>query len=418
MIISNQFSSSRYNEKGAVIILIAILMVAFISIVALAVDVYHLYVVRNELQNGADSGALAGARELYLDDGTAVDPSSNTIAGNTSVQNASEQTPVEVIYNAGANTGDVQRGHWSFATRSFTANNSLTAIDIGSYTEAELDANLNYINAIKVKTHRRDTPAASFFARIFGYENFEVGAEAVAYLGYAGSLLPANLDQPIAICEESILNVDGNYDCNMGRMLNSGKDPDSANTGGWTNFSQPCVTASKPEMDALICGDGNPYQVNYGQGIGAQGGVQDVTFRNFEDCWESETEKKQFWNMTLPVIECPSNNVSNCPTVVGAVNVNVVWIQRDNDTGYDEVPREMEDWSCNEATPGFDCWKRFIDHFNLANVTGRPVTDQEYADMYQKKSIFFLPSCEKIDPSGITGGTNYGVLAQIPVLVD
>lgn len=282
------------NKKGAVLPLIALLMLFFIGIIALSVDVYHLYVVRNELQNGADAGALAGARELYLGGGTAVNPNSNTIAANTALQNASEKLPVEVMYNAGANSGDVQRGHWSFATRTFTPNSSLTAIDIGSYTEEELDANTDFINAVKVHTRRQGTPAASFFARIFGYEDFAVGAEAVAYLGYAGSLNPGDLDQPIAICEESIVNSDGDYDCNMGRMLNSGNDSNTANTGGWTNFSQPCVTASRPEMAQLVCGDGNPYQVNYGEGIGAMGGVQDVTFRDFVDCWEAATDKEEF----------------------------------------------------------------------------------------------------------------------------
>jgi Flp pilus assembly protein TadG len=418
MILHDKFFSTRDNEKGAVIVLIAILMIFFIGIVALAVDVYHLYVVRNELQNAADGGSLAGARELYIVDGTAVNHNANAIAANTAVQNASERIPVEVNYNAGTNSGDVERGHWSFATRTFTPNDSLSTIDMGNYTEAELDANLDYINAVKVITRRQGTPAASFFAQIFGYKDFAVGAEAVAYLGFAGSLLPADLDQPIAICEESILNDEGNYDCNMGRMLNSGKDPDTGNTGGWTNFSQPCVTASKPEMDALICTEGNPDQVNYGEGMGAMGGVQDVTFRNFEECWDRETDKKHFWNMTLPVIQCPSNNVSNCATMVGAVNVNVVWVQRDLDTGYDTVPREMENWSCEEGTPGFDCWKSFVDHFNLANVTGPPTSDQDYMDMWQKKAIYFLPSCEKMNPSGVTGGKNYGVLAQIPVLVD
>jgi hypothetical protein len=34
-----------------------------------------------------------------------------------------------------------------------------------------------------------------------------------------------------------------------------------------------------------------------------------------------------------------------------------------------------------------------------------------------QKTIFILPSCEPHEPSGTTGGENYGVLAKIPVLV-
>ena len=55
------------NEKGVTIVLVAILMVVLVMFVAIAVDLGHLYVARNELQNAADAGALAGARMLYID---------------------------------------------------------------------------------------------------------------------------------------------------------------------------------------------------------------------------------------------------------------------------------------------------------------------------------------------------------------
>jgi len=55
-----------------------------------------------------------------------------------------------------------------------------------------------------VVARRQATPAASFFARIFGYQNFQLSAEAVAYLGFAGSLMPEEANQPIAICIQSI----------------------------------------------------------------------------------------------------------------------------------------------------------------------------------------------------------------------
>ena len=54
------------NEKGVTIVLVAILMTVLVMFVALAVDLGHLYVARNELQNAADAGALAGAHELYV----------------------------------------------------------------------------------------------------------------------------------------------------------------------------------------------------------------------------------------------------------------------------------------------------------------------------------------------------------------
>jgi hypothetical protein len=426
----------KKDQKGAVIVLVAILLVVFIGMAALAIDVYHLFVVRNELQNAADAGALAGAKVLYYNDtdndpdnnppagvpNFTINPGANTVAYNTAIANLSENIAVEVN-NPDSNSGDVQRGHWSFSANSgngdFTPNATIEPFpfDITTPTADELDVDTDFINAVRVKVRRQDVPASSFFAQIFGFEDFGLTAEATAYIGFAGTINPEDLDQPIAICEESIINDDGDYDCNMGRMLNSGSNLNTANTGGWTNFSQPCATANANEMKSLICGDGNPDEVTLGQGMGAVGGVQDVVLADLVNCWENATDTKELWNMTLPVIECPGNNVSNCSNVVGAVNVNVVWIVHQNDPGYNNVPREMEDWTCTDPD-GFECWKDFVDHFNLANVTGMPATDEEYAEMYQKKNIFFLPSCEGLDPTGVTGGPNFGVLAEIPVLVD
>jgi hypothetical protein len=46
-----------------------------------------------------------------------------------------------------------------------------------------------------------------------------------------------------------------------------------------------------------------------------------------------------------------------------------------------------------------------------------PADNAPYAT-FAKKSIYFLPSCKAHEPRGNTGGENFGVLAEIPVLVD
>jgi Flp pilus assembly protein TadG len=400
----------KKDQKGAVVVLVAVLLILFLGMAALAIDVYHLFVVRNELQNAADAGALAGAKVLYYNNtdndpdndppsdelNFTINPNANTVAYNTAIENLSENVSVEVNDHA-SNAGDVQRGHWSFSANGgdglFTPNDTLTTIDIGNFSKEELDVNNDFINAVRVVVRRQDKPASSFFAQIFGFENFGVVAEATAYIGFAGSINPGEIDQPIAICEESIVDEDGDYSCNMGRMLNSGSNLNTANTGGWTNFSQPCDTADASEMKSLICGDGNPEEMKFGVGIGAVGGVQDVVLNDLVDCWmatEAPSNKPptHVWNMTLPVVKCPGNNVSNCPTLVGAVNVDVVWIIHKNDPKYDDVPREMEDWTCTDPD-GFVCWKSFVDHFQLANVTGPPMSDEDYEEMYQKKTYSF-----------------------------
>lgn len=52
------------RQRGAIVIMSAFLLVVMLGMVALAVDVGRLMVVRNELQNAADAAALAGAARL------------------------------------------------------------------------------------------------------------------------------------------------------------------------------------------------------------------------------------------------------------------------------------------------------------------------------------------------------------------
>jgi len=51
----------RTRNRGQVLILVALALVALMGFAALAVDVGFLFTVRNQLQRCADSGALAGA---------------------------------------------------------------------------------------------------------------------------------------------------------------------------------------------------------------------------------------------------------------------------------------------------------------------------------------------------------------------
>jgi len=413
------------NERGVSAILIAILLLVLMGFAALALDIGHIVVSRNELLNAADAGALAGARFLYNNNGTAVNPNANQIARNAAIANNAEKIPVEVNL-PNDNTGDVKRGHWRFSDKTFWPNTSLLPVNLWNVTTAELDADLDFINAVQVKTRREAIPIVAFFARIFGIPSFQPTATAVAYLGFAGTLAPGEADQPIAICKQSIQDANGLYTCNTGRMLNSGSNDATHNTAGWTNFSQPCDTANANEMRGLICSGGNPGSVTYGQGMGASGGVQDNVFRALRDCWiASDTTPaadglpNESWELTLPVVDCPGNNVSNCATLLGAVTLKVVFMSPEGGTpDINDAPSEMDGWifsgsdfNLDGTIDGQDRWGEFVTTFNLQNVDGSPAP-------YDKKSMYFLPDCTPHEPTGGSGGENYGVLAKIPVLVE
>jgi len=421
------FSKSRLSERdGATVIIVAIALVMLLGFGAFAVDIGYLYVVRNELQNAADAGALAGAAALYNNDGTAVQPTANVIGQEAAMRNTAVRTAVEVTLNG--NSGDVQRGHYSFATGTFTPNASLLPVSLWNVSTEELDANTDFINAVKVTTHRSAPAAPSFFSKIFGYDSFALAAEAVAYIGFAGTLYPLNVDKPIAMCQESLLDAEGNYSCSIGRMINSGSDAGSHNTAAWTNYSQPCKTANANDMAQLLagCGGSNPTPIILGTGMGTSGGMQNSTYRkSIFSCWIDSLRAGNPLPLVLPVVECPGNNPGPCSKVVGAVEVTVVWITdviNTNKLNYDEVPSMMNTaekapWACSVPLTKYStqaqinqCWNEFASYYNLKN------TDNQNAPI-AKNSIYLLPSCTPHDPEGGTGGKNFGILAKIPVLV-
>jgi hypothetical protein len=428
-------------NKGAVLILVAVSLFALIGLAALAIDIGHLLLVRGELQNAADSGALAGAQVLYSFNGTV--PSINTASNTTAWQLAKDHLSDLKIVDV--NPDEVERGHWCFSCIDvetgkkgvFTANPSTNIVDLVGKTTAELDVDTNFINAVRVYARRSDTPSPAFFARIFGFQDFLMSAHAVAYIGFAGRLNPLEADEPIAICQQAIL-LNDEYVCNVGRMLS-----DNGDTAGWTNFEQPseCKGAvGDKEVGDAIC-KGNKTPIIFGNPMVATNGVQSNNFTALRECWSPDLKggKKAYpdrttsWTITLPVIDCgDSNKVTSCRDVVGAVNVQVVWITKSgNDPSYEQVPVKMDDWTA-PYTPNTEAnrklnWNDFVDHFNLrlpadsGHINGQPAYwNNVYGSNtygYGQKTVYFKPSCTIHEPTGTTGGKNFGILAKIPGLV-
>lgn len=449
------------NDKGVTAVTVLFHTILFLALATLAIDTGHLLLVKNELQNAADAGALAGARDLYLVDGTSVNPDANQTAYDIAKENMSDKKAVDIDWTSGTNIGDIQRGHWSFSKRKFEPIDSLATVSIGNYTTQELDENediygnkINFVNAVRVYA-RRDTSIlggtniASFFAKIIGIDDFKGVAEAIAYLGFAGTLAAGEVDIPIAICKQSIIKTiteDGvsteKYDCSTGRMLNSGKNAETHNTAAWTNFTQPCENATPGSVQEVLDGcTGNPEKIILGDQTGTTGGtnpnlIQHNTKPDLMECWEAayydsdgdgtkdasiDTDDDGVpdmpWNVTLPVIDCPKNNPGTCSKVMGAVNVDIVWIMKNGPKIDKDAPYKMGSWpntdeekTAASSADGNERWNSFISHFNLKTADGTPA-------IFSDKSIYFLPDCKFHEPTGVSGGENFGILAKIPVLV-
>ena len=62
----NKLKYGTSQEKGQVIVLIALMMVALLGLAAMAIDLSYVFVQRRDMQNAADAGTLAGGRLLAL----------------------------------------------------------------------------------------------------------------------------------------------------------------------------------------------------------------------------------------------------------------------------------------------------------------------------------------------------------------
>ena len=409
---------SPQRQRGVSIVLLAVGLFMLLAFTALAVDGGNLYVARNELHNAADAGSLAGARVLYTSDGSSVNPGANAVATDAAMANSSQNEAVEVL--------SALRGHWSFSTRTFEPNESLDPVDLFGRTAEDLDGDPNFINAVEVVTARQQSQVEAFFGRLFGFEGYDVVARSVAYIGFAGSLRPEDVDQPIALCRQALVDPSGNYSCNVGRFI-----PEGDQTGGWTNFKHNSSGASNAnELKSLVCGDGNPDEMRFGEDISTNNGQVQAAFSDLYDCWVEKTAKEEIWTLTLPVIDCDSGVAPSNP-LIGAVTVNIVWIIDQANNIDQRAPQQMElppedsggtspgTWS-HSSTSGAERWNSFVDTFNLQKPSGAPAywSSDPQQTGWKQKSIYFLPSCSYHEPKGRSGGENFGILAQIPVLVD
>ncbi len=143
------------NDSGAVAVIVAIMLVVFVGLSALVIDVGYMLNVRRQLQAAADAAALAGCRELILENGNAA-----------ALAKAEEYA-------------------------------LLNAVAPGDDLEMIKDPPLTEVGPDYVKvTVRKRTPVV--FARIWGYADNVVHAQAKAKIAYvSGARTPVPWALPI-----------------------------------------------------------------------------------------------------------------------------------------------------------------------------------------------------------------------------
>jgi hypothetical protein len=168
------------GTEGAVMVLTALGLVVFLGYAALAIDIGHLYVVKNELQNAADAGANAGALNLapYITTNP-VHPdwdSARAAADSTTKNNKTDQTLIT--------HSQVEVGYYSLINRGELQSSAImpTSVDVP---------------AVKVTVSRVDGqnngPVLPFLAQVLGINFMNVSAQAMAMISCPSTAPPGSL---------------------------------------------------------------------------------------------------------------------------------------------------------------------------------------------------------------------------------
>ncbi|MDE2341918.1 MAG: hypothetical protein KGL63_00770 [Betaproteobacteria bacterium] len=158
-----------HSQRGAVALIVAAALVGLLAIVALAVDIGHLLVVRNQAQNAVDAAALRGAAFLYS-------PGSNTpdfSPSGPAVTNATAAVPLNIAVTAN-DTVTVSANAW----------NALSTA--GKTGDAAVQVSLT-----------KQVPL--YFAPFFGLHQSNVSATAIAIVQSPTVLGPGGVNMPLAI---------------------------------------------------------------------------------------------------------------------------------------------------------------------------------------------------------------------------
>lgn len=152
MVIHRRFSDHR---RGATLVLICILMTVLVAMVAFAVDVGRMYLVRSQLQSAVDSGALAAGLQLRED-------SDDVDAAMAAAEEFVQLNRVGWLATVPEDAIVVTAGTWDSDTRTFTAGGDDP-------------------KAVQVSANLDDEPL--FFSSVLGHTKFSVPRSAIVSAG-------------------------------------------------------------------------------------------------------------------------------------------------------------------------------------------------------------------------------------------
>jgi Flp pilus assembly protein TadG len=300
------------NQQGSVATIAAVGVLLILGVVALAVDLGHLYVVKSELRRAADAGAMAGVRSLFPYPLTSAtlplmpNCSAALSQGRTICQANLVEREVPAIAN-------LQTGSWNWSASCFNA---------GCSTEP-------FTNAVTITVRRENIPLTVM--GVFGFGPVNLQATATAVMDWVGKVEPGNA---------FVLMIGKKY-VQTGDMyiyLN----PAPIDGGGW--YAKAPQGADNSTIKGYLDDPGTVPGLKQGDLVNMNNGDWGDVLQIINSSWIGKT----VW---VPVVDTEQFNQSG--PVVGFTSVTILDVGTQGDNKYVKVrANSIQDVPESRAGPG------------------------------------------------------------------
>lgn len=334
------------EQRGVAGMTVAISLTALIGMAAITLDIGRAFVTRSELQNIADSSALAAAGRLgfvYQDIATA----NNNLPTSDVMLSGSQEGEITLVADSMANVHSA--GGHSFIT---LATNDMTIgrFDIPSET---VTAGVTNADAVSIRVRRDGTqngPLATTFANIFGISDMGLTATATAALGPATSAPPGGMTAPFGISEEWFRNggqcndaikfsptgdLNGCAGWHVYDEIQQGANPNNpthcqggGGGGGGNGPGGANAQLLRGIIDCLEAGNYKSPPVTPGHTqFDFTGGEVATAFNNLDNLYNTQKDSNGEWDITIPIYESTDcGNPTGLRTIVGFARAVVTGI--------------------------------------------------------------------------------------------
>lgn len=366
------------EEKGVTAALAAVFLTFMVGIMGAAVDLGAVYSAKAQLQNAADSAALAAADTMLgmgSNSKVTAQPSTGLVSAQTlAASNSALGVPTRLKTPPG---NDFVIGYYDTSSRGFVSGRT----GMGLTNAADL-------NAVQV-TLRRDSqansPISTFFARILGLDEIGVQATSIAFRGYPGTVAQGTVKIPVAIVDQDISSSCA--PCNETTTYKLD------NIAAWTSFSTNPNNSTTVQnylnghstIPNLKVGD-----VIYINGDSFSNSYFDTSYSSVQSLFNAQgtdtngDHKADYWKVVLPVISS---------SVTARGELPQVWPKR--------VFASL--WGLVAGTPAYACGPttgHTVQGFTTIKLTKLNSSD------HTKASGNLV--CGEVPASSTTGGGDYG----------